>query len=161
MRVAAILAFGTILLVGGLAHARHYHHHRHHHHHVAHQATFLERFTGVLSGKGSWFGDAPGWRDPMNGSTTASGRPTSVPGIALRSRKTLGKLFEVTTPDGRRFILPQTDYGPARWTGRLVDITAGAATMMGFNPHNFPTDAHFTVRPASATASRDAEIMDD
>jgi hypothetical protein len=103
--------------------------------------------TGAV--KTSWFGSSPGWFDPSSGSQTASGRPVTEPGIALPSRAGLGKMFEVTTPDGRKFILPQTDLGPAKWTGRGLDITSAAATRMGYTAKTFPTDAPFKVRRIS------------
>ncbi|MFK4534283.1 hypothetical protein ABIA00_002466 [Bradyrhizobium ottawaense] len=98
--------------------------------------------------KGSWFGSGPGWSDPSEpaGRKTASGRSNTVPGIALPSREGLGKMFEVTTPDGRKFMLPQTDIGPAARTGRGIDITSAAATQMGYTAKTFPTDAQFSYR---------------
>ncbi|KYK43438.1 hypothetical protein A1D31_18645 [Bradyrhizobium liaoningense] len=98
--------------------------------------------------KGSWFGSSPGWNDPSEpaGRKTASGQSNTVPGIALPSREGLGKMFEVTTPDGRKFMLPQTDIGPHPRTGRGIDITSAAATQMGYTAKNFPTDAQFSYR---------------
>jgi len=98
--------------------------------------------------KGSWFGSGPGWHDPSEpaGKLTASGEPLSVPGIALPSRSTLGQMFEVTIPDGRKFTLPQTDLGPAARTRRGIDINSAAATQMGYSAKTFPTDARFSYR---------------
>jgi hypothetical protein len=98
--------------------------------------------------KGSWFGSGPGWHDPSElvGRKTASGQTNQVPGIALPDRSGLGKMFEVTTPDGRKFMLPQTDLGPAKSTGRGIDITSAAATQMGYSAKNFPTDKGFSYR---------------
>ncbi|MCA1524297.1 hypothetical protein [Bradyrhizobium yuanmingense] len=98
--------------------------------------------------KGSWFGSGPGWNDPSEpvGRKTASGMSNAVPGIALPSREGLGKMYEVTTPDGRKFGLPQTDIGPHPRTGRGIDITSSAATQMGYTSKNFPTDAQFSYR---------------
>lgn len=93
--------------------------------------------------KGSWFGNAPGWRDP---SEPASSPKSNVPGIALRDKSTMGKMFEVTTPDGRKFMLPQTDWGPAARTGRGIDITAAAGAQMGYTSKNFPTGGNFSYR---------------
>jgi hypothetical protein len=100
--------------------------------------------------KGSWFGSGPGWKDPSEpvGRPTASGASNQVPGIALPSRAGLGKMFEVTTPDGRKFMLPQTDIGPAARTGRGIDITSAAATQMGYTSKTFPTDQGFSFRRA-------------
>ncbi|MBR0753511.1 hypothetical protein JQ604_15085 [Bradyrhizobium jicamae] len=98
--------------------------------------------------KGSWFGSGPGWHDPSEpiGRKTASGQSNQVPGIALPTREGLGKMYEVTTPDGRTFVLPQTDIGPSPRTGRGIDITSSAATQMGYSAKTFPTDARFTYR---------------
>src|SRR5207247_8342953 len=96
----------------------------------------------VQSGRGSWFGDQPGWSDPKE-TRTASGAPLSVPGIALPQRATLGQRFNVTDPTGRTFNLPQTDVGPAASTGRGIDINSAAAQKMGYTPQTFPTDAKF------------------
>ncbi|RXG91591.1 hypothetical protein [Bradyrhizobium zhanjiangense] len=98
--------------------------------------------------KGSWFGSGPGWSDPSEpiGRKTASGQSNQVPGIALPDRSGLGKMYEVTTPDGRKFVLPQTDIGPHPRTGRGIDITSSAATQMGYTAKNFPTDARFSYR---------------
>lgn len=107
-------------------------------------------FPQPIVGKGSWFGNAPGgWTDAMNGSATASGKPTSVPGIALPSRSTLGQMFQVTAPNGQTYSLPQIDVGPAARTGRSVDISAGAAAQMGYTPKNFPTDSQFKITPVN------------
>jgi hypothetical protein len=98
--------------------------------------------------KGSWFGSTPGWSDPSEppGRKTAGGVSNQIPGIALPSREGLGKMYEVTTPDGRKFTLPQTDVGPAARTGRGIDITSAAAAQMGYTAKNFPTDKGFSYR---------------
>jgi hypothetical protein len=97
--------------------------------------------------KASWFGNAPGWHDPSDSGLQAGGRSVAeAPGIALPSRSTLGSQFDVTTPEGRTFRETQTDIGPAKWTGRGVDINATAAEQMGYQPSTFPTDAVFKVK---------------
>jgi hypothetical protein len=109
--------------------------------------------------KGSYFGNYQGkynWVDKMDSGKQASGKSVQeAPGIALPSRKTLGQLFDVTTPDGRVFTAKQTDLGPARWTKRGVDVNSALAEQMGYTPDRyrgpgrnpFPTDKHFAVRP--------------
>lgn len=99
--------------------------------------------------KGSWFGQYRGWHDPDSGTQTASGISLNEPGIALPSRKTLGQWFDVTAPNGKTMRVRQTDLGPAKWTGRGVDITASLADKFGYKPNNFPTDEGFRVTPAS------------
>jgi len=97
--------------------------------------------------KASWFGNAPGWRDPSDSGLQAGGQPVSAgPGIALPNRGTLGQQFDVTAPSGKTMTLPQTDIGPAARTGRGVDINAPAAEAFGYTPQNFPTDSQFVVR---------------
>jgi hypothetical protein len=99
--------------------------------------------------KGSVFGSGFGFgtdRTEPYGRKTASGVPNYVPGIALPSRSGLGKMHEVTTPDGRTFMLPQTDIGPAARTGRGIDISASAAEQMGYSKKDFPTDQPFSYR---------------
>jgi hypothetical protein len=98
---------------------------------------------GARTGKGSWFGNAPGWSDP---SEPVGSPKSNRPGIALRDKSTMGKMFEVTTPDGRKFMLPQTDWGPNEKTGRDIDITAAAGAKMGYTSKNFPTDQKFSYR---------------
>ena len=103
--------------------------------------------------KGSWFGNAPGWNDPSE----PKGSPKSNrPGIALRDKSTMGQMFEVTTPDGRKFMLPQTDWGPAARTGRGIDITAAAGAQMGYTSKNFPTDQPFTYRRVDEAINNNA-----
>ncbi len=121
---------------------------------------------GLTTAKGSWFGNAPGWHDPgdMDKSgkplVTASGVPSSTPGIALPDKSTLGKPFEVTTPDGRTFQTTQIDVGPAAHTGRGIDISAGLATKMGYTPGNFPTDNSFKVRPLEGTPTKEQPTLE-
>lgn len=96
-----------------------------------------------LRGKISYFGG------PNDGSTkgaggveksTASGAPTSVPGIAVYDQSTLKGYWKVTTPNGRTQIIQQTDIGPAPWTGRLIDFTYSALHLFGYTEGNFPTN---------------------
>jgi hypothetical protein len=91
-----------------------------------------------LDGKVSWFG---GPNDPMSGSQTASGRPLSVPGIAVYNQATLGGYWLVEFPNGKKLVLQQTDIGPAPWTGRKVDVTSSALPAAGYTEGNFPTDS--------------------
>lgn len=104
--------------------------------------------------RGSVFGPAAGWSpDPTQGGLKGpTGLSIAQPGIALPSRSGLGQMFEVTTPDGRKFILPQVDIGPFA-KGRGIDITAEAAKRMGYTEKDFPTDALFGVRRLGAAAA--------
>lgn len=87
------------------------------------------------SGRASWFG---GPNDGMN-TGTAIGVPDTTPGIALYNQGTLRKYFDVESPQGRRARLQQIDFGPAPWTGKVLDITSAALSAFGFNEKNFPT----------------------
>lgn len=107
-----------------------------------------------LTGRVSWFG---GPNDGSTSQTTASGAPTSTPGIAVYNRATLGGYWKVTdTKTGRSAVLKQTDLGPAPWTGRKIDLTYSALNRFGYSEHNFPTDSTFKAEylgrtPAAAT----------
>lgn len=79
----------------------------------------------------------------FNDAQTASGMSPNIPGIALPDRNMLGKKVRVRTPDGREFETVVTDYGPAKWTGRGIDINAPLARKMGYGTRNFPTDQKF------------------
>src|SRR6476469_4773513 len=104
---------------------------------------------------GSWYSQLPfaGFidREDRPGSN-ALGVPDSQQGIALPTRRGLGKWFLVTPPgQSQPFPLQQTDTGPAPWTGRGIDISAAGAHQMGYTPKNFPTDASFKVEPIDLT----------
>lgn len=101
--------------------------------------------------RGSWYSQLPpfGWfdREDKPGSN-ALGVPNAQQGIALPSRGTLGQWYNVTPPgESLPFPMQQTDVGPAKWTGRGVDISAAAAHQMGYTPQTFPTDAGWKVEP--------------
>jgi len=101
--------------------------------------------------KGSWFSDT----------STASGlSATTTPGIALPSREGLGKMHEVTGPNGQKVMLPQIDIGPAEWTGRGIDISKAALEKLGYTPENFPTDAYFTHTRAGPAATKTEDKHD-
>jgi hypothetical protein len=102
--------------------------------------------------KGSYFGSAPGWpADPSEPASrpTAGGFKNTMPGIALprdQYGKPTGQMYEVTGPDGRKMMLPHIDSGPAKRTGRGIDITAAGAAQMGYTSKTFPTDGGFSYR---------------
>jgi hypothetical protein len=100
-----------------------------------------------MKGKGSWYSQHKGkhhWKDAEDApNSSASGIPDHKQGIALPHRKTLKKWFHVTAPNGVTLRLQHTDLGPAKWTGRGIDIAAVAAERFGYTPKNFPTDKIF------------------
>jgi hypothetical protein len=97
----------------------------------------------TLQGKVSWFG-GPG--DSTSGPTTASGLPVTQPGIAVYTTETLGGYWVVRFPNGRTAVLQQTDFGPAPWTGRVLDVLYSALPAIGYNQLNFPTDSQIAAR---------------
>ena len=101
--------------------------------------------------RGSWYSQFPpfGWFDPGDRpGSNALGVPDWQQGIATPGRKDLGKWFNVTPPGGGiPYPMQKTDVGPAKWTGRGVDISAAGAHQMGYTPKNFPTDASFKIEP--------------
>jgi len=96
-----------------------------------------------LRGKVSWFG---GPNDSTTGPTTATGLPVTHPGIAVYNTATKGGWWWVRFPNGRAAILQQTDFGPAPWTGRVVDVLYSALPALGYTEANFPTDAEVVAR---------------
>ena len=122
----------------------------------------------LYSGRMSWFGQynygrhrdkkrkaAHVWRDGGDNGKNASGLPQTVPGIALRDRKTLGHWYEVKLK-GSWFLARHVDMGPARYTGRAIDINAPLADMAGWSPKNFPTDKAATWRYVGRSISQRA-----
>jgi hypothetical protein len=91
-----------------------------------------------LTGRVSWFG---GPHDPTTWPMTASGQPTSTPGIAVYDTATLGGYWQIQLPNHHLAVLPQTDIGPAPWTGRMLDVTYSALPDLGYDTQSFPTDA--------------------
>lgn len=78
-------------------------------------------------GIASWYGDE-------SGSVTASGerfRPSSLT-AAHRTLPFGTKLRVSVLGAGRSCIVRVNDRGPARWTGRLIDLSRGAAEACGF-----------------------------
>jgi hypothetical protein len=70
----------------------------------------------------------------FSGGATADGvHVATEPGIALRSSATLGETFRLTTEAGTDYVT-QTDWGPATWTGRTIDITSAQMAKMGWAP---------------------------
>lgn len=69
----------------------------------------------------------------FSGGLTAGGYQATEPGIALRSSATLGATFRLTTAAGTDYVR-QTDWGPADWTGRTIDITQAQMAVMGWAP---------------------------
>jgi hypothetical protein len=123
----------------------------------SHQDTLGEilRRRNMISG-GDWrnpdFGHFE-WGPGQVAASTFSDRQTAsglsaatTSGIALPSGGRMGDMYEVTTPDGRKFTAPLIDRGPAGWTKRGVDISGPLAQQMGYG-RDFPTDARFGVRP--------------
>ena len=107
----------------------------------------------VSSGRGSCYSQYSGkynWVDRGDRpNSNALGVPDSAQGCAFLDRSTLGDWFVVTAPNGKSLLMPQTDIGPSRSTGRQIDISAHMAETFGYTPTNFPTDGLFTWVPAA------------
>lgn len=97
----------------------------------------------TIHGKISYFGgpnDASTKRAGGVEGSTASGAPTSTPGIAVYNQTTLKGYWKVTTPNGHTQVIQQTDIGPAPWTGRIMDFTYSSLHLFGYDESNFPTN---------------------
>ena len=91
-----------------------------------------------FAGRMTWFNPKPWtYNDPATGrvwtdaqaqarreGAHASGLPINTPGFATAGREGLGHWYEVTLPDGRKYVTQKTDIGP---TG-VVDINAALAS---------------------------------
>lgn len=89
---------------------------------------------------------AYGWVDHGDNNIPAlAGASNENPGIAIYNSATLGSWWRVCwlarpRATGCRWVL-QSDFGPARWTGRLIDINAVASRKLwGISAWRFPTD---------------------
>ncbi len=100
------------------------------------------------TGKGSCYSQYLGhyrWTDDEDEpNSCALGCPDWAQGVSFYDRKTLGKWFLVTAPNGIQSLEQQTEIGPSPRTGRKIDISAVAAERFGYSPHNFPTDKIFS-----------------
>lgn len=69
----------------------------------------------------------------FNDSETASGISARThAGIATRYSSAMKGYWRVKFANGRVIVLQQIDWGPARWTGRVIDISAPAAKAAGY-----------------------------
>lgn len=101
----------------------------------------------TFQGRSSWFG---GPCDGMSHLQTAHEAWTSTglwmfsrdlkqayPGVAIFDHSLARKHVLLTdTHTGRRVVATVLDYGPAPWTGKIVDLDPGAAIGLGF--HAYP-----------------------
>lgn len=75
----------------------------------------------VVHGYSSWFS---GPCDGADSGSTGSGIPARIPGIALPETRTYGRWFLVVDESsGARALAVHSDYGPAGFTGRVIDLT--------------------------------------
>jgi hypothetical protein len=82
----------------------------------------------VITGYSSWYG---GPCDAEDNDHTASGIPNTVPGFATRGTP-FGLWFVVTGPNGERALGVSLERGPARWTGRVIDLNWSLANRLGY-----------------------------
>lgn len=67
----------------------------------------------------------------FHGRTMANGRPFNMHGMtAAHPSAKFGTRYRVTYR-GRSIVVTITDRGPARWTGRCIDLSQGAAAALG------------------------------
>ena len=96
----------------------------------------------VYYGQMSWFGWFEGkhdWDDHLDNGRNASGLAQSVPGIAYHNKDTIKHWWKLTFPNKKTVIVRQVDLGPAGWTGKIIDVNASLADMIGYSPRTFPT----------------------
>ncbi|HZV74576.1 MAG TPA: hypothetical protein VFF79_12735 [Conexibacter sp.] len=75
---------------------------------------------------------------------TASGISLAVPGFASRAGAPYGDRWIVELPNGHRVIAVHSDYGPAAWTGRVLDATYSLLQAGGYGAgpcFDYPTGA--------------------
>lgn len=80
----------------------------------------------VETGRASWYGSESGNR-------TASGEHFNPDGLTAAHRtRPIGSFVTVTNQrNGKSVRVRINDRGPARWTGRVIDLSAGAARVLG------------------------------
>lgn len=78
------------------------------------------------NGRASWYGSESGNR-------TASGARFNPMGQTCAMRTHNWRWVTVTvTATGRSVRCYVNDYGPAKWTGKLIDVSRGVARQLGF-----------------------------
>lgn len=109
-----------------------------------------------VRGKASWFGTAEdtGVTPHETGALIPRTRLRSLSkeflGVAFRmdysqaSPKVWAKqrILMVNADTGKAVVAPIIDWGPARWTGRAIDVTPGVATGLGYRHPDDITDRH-------------------
>lgn len=110
----------------------------------------------TFDGKSSWYGglcdkqdnNIPAWLPHDKNQT---------PGIALRRYDTKREYFLLTLlRTKRKVVVRHTDYGPARFTGRAVDVNYTAAQGLGYSGchDDYPTDSRVRVTLLKSRKSR-------
>jgi rare lipoprotein A len=80
------------------------------------------------SGRASHYGHGDGF----HGRRTASGERFNKMGMTAAMRGHMGRRAAVTnTANGRTVHVRINDYGPAKWTGKIIDLSYGAAIAIG------------------------------
>jgi rare lipoprotein A len=75
-------------------------------------------------GLASWYSE---------GSRTANGERYRPDGLTAAHRSLrFGTILKVTASNGKQVLLRINDRGPAKWTGRFLDLSRGAANVLGF-----------------------------
>ena len=81
--------------------------------------------------KGSIFGAEATGRMAYSGMTTRQAMAAHVPYVAVRDRSLANKWINIRY-HGRTARVKVTDYGPAAWTGRAIDMSPQVAAMLGY-----------------------------
>ena len=99
----------------------------------------------VFAGPSSWYG---GPCDGQDNNIPAFGPANSQPGIALYRTSSARRPFLLRGPNGRRVVVRHSDFGPAPWTGKVVDVNYTAAAALGYGSPcpAYPTGAWANVR---------------
>lgn len=135
---------------------------------VSHVAWAETKHRWSIVGPSSWYG---GSCDPHDNNIPAYAPRDAnrTPGVAMRTYSTRLKLFLLRGPNGRYVVVQHTDYGPASWTGKLVDLNYTAVMALGYPgpcAYSYPTGSyvylrHLNRRGASWWAYRTKTKLDD
>jgi rare lipoprotein A len=71
------------------------------------------------------------WYGPESGSVTANGERFHPDGLTAASRTLPFGSYVRVTYKGKSVMVRVNDVGPAKWTGRCIDLSRGAAKAIG------------------------------
>lgn len=98
-------------------------------------ALFLCLCTPAFAFNASLYGgkNAHGKDDGFHGRTTACGQKFNMHAMtaATRNHKCGERLRVTNLSNGRSVVVVRNDYGPANWTGKIIDLSRAAAFAIG------------------------------